>query len=129
MPSDPMQHAHELVLGIVGAVGTDLSDVSGRLSESLAELDYKPQIIRLSKLLHDIESPPWAALDADLPEDERISRHMDAGDELRRILGNDAMAMLAVGSIMDLRQRFTGVGKANLDQAAEPVDGTARLAY
>jgi hypothetical protein len=70
----------ELVIGLAGAVGTDLGMVTESLSAALDEVAYRAEIVRLSALLEELD---W---DRELPEkplDEHISKHMDAGDELR----------------------------------------------
>ena len=92
----------ELVIGLVGAVGSDLKSVCEFLRDELADVQYESHIVRLSRLLHDI--PRWKDLQSVIPEEERIRQHMDAGDGLRQVLErNDAMALLAVAAIKDLR--------------------------
>jgi hypothetical protein len=51
----------ELIIGLVGAVGTDLDFVTGFLTEALAAVDYqsKPPI-RLATLLRDL--PEYSSL-------------------------------------------------------------------
>jgi cytidine deaminase len=61
----------ELILGLVGAVGTDLAFVVSALEESLREVDYEAREVRLSDLLR--EFPRWASLPTS-PEDVRIQR-------------------------------------------------------
>jgi deoxycytidylate deaminase len=92
----------ELVIGLVGAVGSDLTSVCEFLRDELADVQFESHTVRLSRLLHDI--PRWKDLQSVTQEEERIRQHMDAGDELRQVLErNDAMALLAVAAIKDLR--------------------------
>jgi cytidine deaminase len=96
----------ELILGLVGAVGTDLAFVVSALEESLREVDYEAGEVRLSDLLR--EFPRWASLPTS-PEDVRIQRLMDAGNEFRKITKReDALAVLGVGMIRELRENITG---------------------
>lgn len=94
--------APELFIGLVGAMGTDLSRVGSVLSASLSAIGYSAKEIRLSALLRDLEKY------SDLPtrfRDEHIDKHIRAGDEFRKDCGrNDAVALLGVGRIKDLRE-------------------------
>jgi len=105
----------ELVIGLVGPVGSDVDAAGAEVAKALVPYGYHVTEIRLSRLLR--EAHGGEHLNEHVPEDVRIERHMDAGDELRRQTGrNDAVAGLAVGYISDFRQRETdGV----------PVDGQA----
>ncbi len=47
----------EIVIGLVGAVGTDLAPVCAALHHALAEVNYTHTEVRLSHLLHDIPIP------------------------------------------------------------------------
>jgi deoxycytidylate deaminase len=109
-PDDPLRP--ELVIGLVGTVGTDLKRVSQLLQQSLRkQVAYKSHEIRLSSLLteYDVwgkEGPPSAKS----PEDDRIDKSMMAGTELRRawVAGSkqrqgDALARLALGGIREKR--------------------------
>ena len=96
----------ELVIGLVGATGTDLEAVSNELDQSLRACGYQSDIIRLVHLLRDFRK--WAALPT-VPEDERIRGHMDAGDEFRRITRYpDAFARLGILAIVEHRHKLTG---------------------
>lgn len=94
----------ELIIGLVGAVGTDLDVVSGFLTDALAAVDYqsKPSI-RLATLLREL--PEYSSLpDPHGPLDVYINKLMTAGDEFReRTSRNDAMAILGVGEIIQQR--------------------------
>lgn len=103
--SPRLPHQRELFIGLVGAVGTDLQAVSDALHEALEVLDYTVVPIRISTLLHGITK--WAGLASTQFEDERIQQHMNAGDELREMIGTDAVALLAVTAIADARDSLT----------------------
>src|SRR5579872_3358077 len=95
----------ELVVGLVGAVGTDLDLVTNLLSEALATVDYYSRpFIRLATLLREL--PEFRTLpDPDGPLDEYINKLMTAGDDFRKRTGrNDAMAILAIGEIIQQRK-------------------------
>src|SRR5712692_7450272 len=89
----------ELVIGLVGAVGTDLPAVSNALSEALADVGYRSTAIGLSGLLQGIARYRTRLTRARF-EDERINRHMDAGNDFRKRLGQgDALAVLSLGRV------------------------------
>jgi len=94
----------ELFIGIVGAVGTNLTSVKDYLVQELRAADYHPEVIRISAViakcakynrLHELDGGP---------EDERIDGYMDAGDDLRRTMKRgDAAALLTISTIQTLR--------------------------
>jgi cytidine deaminase len=98
----PPVEGPELVIGVVGAVGTDLGLVCDVLQEELAKVKYESTIIRLSELLHEIKkyknipnSPAYA----------RYDKHMTAGTDFRTTMGHGgALALLAVGRIRERRK-------------------------
>lgn len=104
---DEIATTPELVFGLVGPLGTDLSSAAQVLKDALAQVSYKSEIHRLSHLMRDLSGNPWDQL-TDGPRDSTIFAHMTAGNCLRQTLGrNDAMAMLGLMSIQELRQRQT----------------------
>src|SRR5439155_13629908 len=94
----------DLVVGLVGALGSDLTQVARVVTEELAPVRYRTHDIHLSHLLHDL--PRWRDL-AEIPNEyDRIKKHMDAGDELRQLLvRRDAMALLAIAAIREEREQ------------------------
>ena len=109
MPDSPAGRPDgpELVIGLVGAVGTDLAFVTSALTQSLAEVRYRATTVSLSELLHKIQR--WRNLARPMAEDDRINRHMDAGDLVRkRTKRGDALAVLATGAIRRERRALTG---------------------
>lgn len=103
----------ELFFGLVGPVGTDLESVFESLRRELLAVNYSTQEVRLSSLLADCDR--YAALrdTSGLPEHERITRFMDAGDEFRRNAERgDAVALLGIGRVRDIRESLSKRDKA-----------------
>jgi deoxycytidylate deaminase len=93
----------ELVFGLVGALGTNIDQVSELLHLCLEDVDYHPREIRLSALLREID---WdEPLDEKAKLDVYIASHMDAGDRLRREWERpDALALLGTAKIVAERE-------------------------
>jgi deoxycytidylate deaminase len=88
----------ELVVGLVGAVGTKLTHVTDELRAQLDEYDYTVTSLRLSSYLQDL---PWAVSSEGRYEDERIWLGMDAGTRLRQETDHDdALALWAISDIV-----------------------------
>jgi deoxycytidylate deaminase len=98
------QHAlaeTEFIIGLIGAVGTDLHRVSDAIRLALDDFAYQTTYVGLSELLRELD---WNEPLVDKPLDEHIATHMDAGDKLReRWKRPDALAMQACQRIMALR--------------------------
>lgn len=93
----------ELIFGLVGPLGTDLTAVGQVLQDTLAQVGYESEMHRLSKLMRDLSGEPWSQL-KDGPRDEAIGAHMLAGNRLRSTLQrNDAMAILGLIAIQEHR--------------------------
>lgn len=91
----------ELFFGLVAPVGSDLSRVTEDLARALAGVVYRSHTIHLIELIHELEK--WKEVPED-PLDVRIGKHMDAGNELRRVMGTgDAIATLGIGAVQTLR--------------------------
>jgi deoxycytidylate deaminase len=92
----------EIVVGLVGAAGTDLRAATDAVNSALAPYDYSVVPIRLSVLMQAVKGGEF--LSGIEREDERVWYHMDAGDEIRhQARRNDAVAGLAVGRISEHR--------------------------
>jgi deoxycytidylate deaminase len=111
----------ELVIGLVGALGTRLLDVEGELRTVLNDrFGYQSYPISLSGLLKSLR---W---DRDLDpdhEDERIWNRMDAGRDLNLAWHSqwqayDSVARLALLAIADARQEESGDPLVPLDRSA-----------
>jgi deoxycytidylate deaminase len=126
MVSTPSQTYPELVFGLVGAVGIDFDPVIKALRNSLGEIGYgQTQVIRLSKLLELFDVWDGNSPAADLPEDERISRYMTAGNKLReKAERGDALIGPAVEDIWRFR---SSQGKQIEGTLPEGVDNCAYI--
>jgi hypothetical protein len=112
----------ELFFGLVGAVGTDLRGISALLSRELQTVGYLPHEIRLSALLKECAKYKHLEAVDTGPEHLRITAHMDAGDDFRRTATRgDALALLAIGSVLETREELTG------QETSKPVPGQAYI--
>lgn len=95
----------EIVIGLIGPVGTDLGRTCNLLEEELFRFGYNQVVIRLSGLLSQIDdNRRKLSSDGSGSEFERIKRHMDAGTSLRRKTERgDILALMAVAAIRDYR--------------------------
>lgn len=104
-PTD--QSGNELIIGLVGAIGTNLKTVSTSFTRAFETVDYKTRDIHLIEQvmnLHDRWKP-----DPALKLEASYSRRMDIGNELREALGwADALALLAMTAIQKERERTHG---------------------
>jgi hypothetical protein len=109
MPSQSKLKGPEIFLGLVGAVGTDLSSIGQHLKDELHRVGYSADIIRLSELMLDTDRFAHLRQLTDGPEDERINQLMDAGDEFRDAAKRgDAVVLLALGRVSSIRAGLTG---------------------
>jgi len=104
----------ELFFGLVGALGTDLPKVSVILAQLLTEFGYNSTQVRLSKILAEIfpDLPKQ-------PEELRIEKHMDAGDQLRMKteLGS-SLAVMGISRVRGARITENGAPSEPLDAHA-----------
>ncbi len=115
----PTEGSPELVIGLAGAIGTNLEWVTSALEESLSQVRYETRLIRLSQLMHEIPKAPWSSLAQLRYEDERCHQHMNSGNLLRETLGRgDALAVLSIGAIREERQRVHGDNNRRLSRTA-----------
>lgn len=89
-----------LVFALVGAAGTDLSEVKSQLKAQLASFEYEYAEVKLSQLIGG-----FCKIDTSgKPEDERIRDLMDGGDKIRAAaMSGDGVVCLAVTAIRALR--------------------------
>lgn len=90
----------EIVIGLVGALGTDLDPVQAALADALRLVDYETDSLRISELISRLHTaagqPPTGA-------ETRMEDLMKQGDRLRAAAGPDAAAALAVSEIRTRR--------------------------
>ena len=98
--SDPI----ELVFGLVGPTGVDLTRICSVLVEQLKAVGYQTRVVRLSELIL-----PYAGKAAKAANDyERIDELMTEGTQLRRDTGTaDIVARLGLAEIRELRELIT----------------------
>lgn len=97
----------ELVIGLVGAIGADLTGLAKIVRDSLVSFGYESDHLRLSSVLKS-EIPRFASL-LDSPVDARYRDYMEAGTLLREQTRRpDAMAVLAIQQIRARRAQLSG---------------------
>ena len=96
----------DLVLALVGAVGTNLPWVEGTLETHLLSLGFKVHRISLSGLIGREFGDELSARE-DVPYDEYVMQRMTAGNVLRRHWERaDAVALLAIEEIRRERDEY-----------------------
>lgn len=102
----------ELIIGLVGAVGTEMSEIISVLEDRLKIVGYTTHKIRVSERV----IPKLVEVgDTGVGEADRIKRLMDAGDEARRKSGDNGI--LASGIAAEIAELRNLHGK-NLKRAA-----------
>jgi len=96
----------ELIFGLVGPMGVDLTAVSESLTRSLQEMKYKSTLIHLTNFI------PFRRLDVSIDESTFFSRYkslIDCGNAFCQQAGdNAAMAGIAISQIRRERAKITG---------------------
>jgi cytidine deaminase len=97
----------DIVIGLVAPIGTDLEPFCQALANSFRRLGYASHQVRLSGLLDEVKE--LIGLDLNYSNEEaRYDKYMKAGSSFRTKLGRgDALSMLAVGAIRELRSQST----------------------
>jgi deoxycytidylate deaminase len=114
----------ELVIGLVGAVGIDLSAVYSEIETILGAFDYRSHRVHLTDQLPLLQ---WDMPLASEPWDERVASYMDAGNELRKRWDRlDAFALLAVNAITTTRAETTGDRRKPADRHAYVIQSIKR---
>lgn len=97
-----LSKAPELFFGLVAPIGVDLDLVTGVLDETLHEMDYETQLFRFTKLMREVPlRKPLGASRYIQSIQERIAY----ANEVRRHLGDDALASLAVSAVRAFRAK------------------------
>ncbi|SRR5216683_1680506 len=124
--TEQTKKGRELFIGLVSAVGTDLSRVTELLTETLAIYSYRAFAIRLAELLDEL-----SLVNKDLkksPADEYIKSHMDAGDDLRQKTGRaDALTVLAFRKVQEIRETGSDLRRAFIFRSLKHPDEIASL--
>ena len=91
------QYDSELVIGLVGAVGTDLKRVADLLREQIRQVGYEVEIVHISK---DV-IPRICDVNVDENDEfQRIWDLMTAGNEARKAAGSDAALAIGAAAII-----------------------------
>ena len=99
--------AQELMIGLVGAIGVDLDEVTGALGRALHSVGYKSKAISLIEPVFGYD--PWSNRPSPQHFDDRYNARMDAGNEFRAKLERaDALALLGMVSVEADRKAETG---------------------
>lgn len=116
--------APELIFGLVAPIGVDLDLVTEPLEQSLGEMDYEVRRFRLTQLMRDV--PIGLSLD-DPHYIASFRQRITYANEVRRQLGDEALATMAVSAIRSFRSgerargRYDepddhGIGQADEDE-------------
>ncbi len=94
----------ELVLGLIGAVGTELQKVRDIIDERLSVSGYEVVHVRITRdVIPGLVQPkPWKAGD----EYARLVSLMDAGDEARKRSGDNSILSLGVAAFINSKRRI-----------------------
>jgi deoxycytidylate deaminase len=96
----------EIVLGVVAAVGVDLSQVAEVLAGELQQFGYRANFVWVSEAIPKMAAALGVAVE--LPEPDRgrrMAKYMEAGNEMRKAAGRgDLFALLAAARVAEERQ-------------------------
>lgn len=97
----------ELVIALCGPIGSPLHETSAQIKNALNDFGYVTEPIRLSELIRI--NTDYAGIQIDKTSRySEIDSLIKAGDELRRQLGNDVLAKMAVAKIGADRMKSYG---------------------
>jgi deoxycytidylate deaminase len=98
----------ELVIGLVGAVGTPLQEVQRAIEEHLRSFRYHTQSIRVSELIAELGASKLRKS----PAYERYSTYMNGGNQVRKATGQgNVLALAAIQKIATVRTDLTSAQK------------------
>ena len=96
----PPHAAPELVFGIVAPIGVDLDLVVAALRQSLREVNYDAQEFRVTDLMLDVDVGKSITSSGSV---ESYKQRIEYANEVRKKLGNEALAALAISAIRAFR--------------------------
>jgi hypothetical protein len=100
-PFDPVP-APELIFGVVAPIGVDVDIITEVLERSLQEMDYDACLLRLTELMKEV---PISKQISDAPLLQSYRDRISYANEVCRLLGNDALAALAISAIRAFRAK------------------------
>jgi cytidine deaminase len=96
----------ELIVGLVGRIGTDLKRVVSQIQVELSMLHYECVPIHLTDYIHSIKGIPPLR---EHPTEERYRSYIEACNHIREETGrDDYLAFIAISAIRHERKRLTG---------------------
>lgn len=120
MTTEPRTPRPEILIGLVGAVGTDLYLVADLVTAIVRGYGYRVEnVVSLSGLLNDIAGSDKLPKS---PREDYIDSRMTAGNDLRRSLKHgDALAQFAVAEIIRRRRAIQDLERLPHDRPPEAV--------
>ena len=115
----------ELVVALCGPIGSPLHETSAQIKNALNDFGYRTEPIRLSDLIRINTDFAGISIDRNSRYTE-IDTLIKAGDELRRKLGNDILAKMAIAKIGADRLKSFGEFSDRADEAEKSVDKQIR---
>lgn len=115
----------ELVVALCGPIGSPLHETAIQIKNVLSEFGYKIEPIRLSELIHINADFAGIPIDKTSRYTE-INTLIKAGDELRRRLGNDVLAKMAIAKIGADRMKAYGNFSDRANECEKPPDNQIR---
>jgi deoxycytidylate deaminase len=114
----PVSKTPELIFGLVAPIGVDLDLVAEVLTQSLKEMDYQAHQFRVTKLMREV---PTGLEIADSPYIQSFKDRIAYANEVRRLLGDEALAALAISAIRSFRaeERERRAGNSNTESPAD----------
>jgi deoxycytidylate deaminase len=95
----------ELFFGIVAPIGVNMDMVCDVLSATIAEMNYKPIPLRITKMMEEIPVGPSFELNSNSYIESYRSR-IDYANEVRRKFGVDALAALTISAVRSSRIEY-----------------------
>lgn len=115
----------ELVLALCGPIGSPLHETANQISNALNEFGYKTVSIRLSELIRLNSGFADIEIDTSSRYSEIVTL-IKTGDELRRKLGNDVLAKMAIAKIGADRTKAYGEFSDRANEGEKSADHQIR---
>jgi hypothetical protein len=113
----PLAPAPELIFGLVGPIGVDLDTVTSLLEDALHVVNYNVDALRVTKLMQEI--PTDVTLDENPHYIDSFRQRINYANAVRNKLArSDAMSILAISAIRELRKQRGGNEEAPLPSQA-----------
>ncbi len=114
----------ELVIGLVGAVGTKLNSIVDELRKVLKHFDYKTNHVKVSTdIIRDL---PHDKIIDESSEFKRIDCYMDAGDRLRKMTKCNDILAHAIALYINSKRKTESSAESDVI-ISKPMDRTAHI--